>query len=92
MRTGVTQEVAHGMATSETQTITIKKRISKESQVYKRLRNNVFKNMDDAVSDTHEDGLPGSKPGKLATRRSSSGATQDSREGRLLTPTLSENI
>ena len=93
MRTGVTQEVAHGMATSETQTITIKKRISKESETYKRLLNNVFKNMDDAASKGHQDGeKPGSLPGKLATRRPSNSASVDSREGRLLAPTLSNNI
>ena len=92
MRTGVTQEVAHGMATSETQTITIKKRISKESETYKRLLNNVFRNMDEVAAPGHSDGLPGSDPGKLATRRSRSGATVDDRQGRLLTPTLSNNI
>lgn len=94
MRTGVTQEVAHGMATSETQTITIKKRISKESETYKRLLNNVFKNMDEAASKGHRDGDgdTGAAPGKLATRRSSTSASVDSREGRLLAPSISNNI
>ena len=92
MRTGVSQEVAHGMATSETQTITIKKRISKESETYKRLLNNVFKNMDEAADSGHRDGVRGADPGTLATRRSSSGASVDSRQGRLLTPSLSNNI
>ena len=92
MRTGVTQEVAHGMATSETQTITIKKRISKESDTYKRLLNNFLKNMDDVAEKSHQDGLPGSKPNQLATRRGGSGKSVDTREGRLLAPTLSNNI
>jgi len=92
MRTGVTQEVAHGMATSETQTITIKKRISKESDTYKRLLNNFLKNMDDVAEKSHQDGLPGSKPNQLATRRGGSGKSVDAREGRLLAPTLSNNI
>ncbi len=92
MRTGVSQEVAHGMATSETQTITIKKRISKDSETYKRLHNNVFKNMDEVVDEGHRDGVTDAKPGQVATRRSTHSATQDGREGRLLTPSLSENI
>ena len=92
MRTGVSQEVAHGMATSETQTITIKKRISKDSEVYKRLVSNLFKNMDEVASKEHRDGLSGGDPAKLATRRGSKRASQDAREGRLLAPTLSDNI
>ena len=91
MRTGVTQEVAHGMATSETQTITIKKRISKDSETYKRLHNNVFKNMNEVVDAGHIDGAA-ADPGTVATRRSTHPATQDGREGRLLAPTLSDNI
>ncbi len=92
MRTGVSQEVAHGMATSETQTITIKKKISKDSDTYKRLLNNVFKNMDEAASTGHKDGQPGAEPGKVATRRGSKSATMDSRQGRLLAPSLGDNI
>ena len=89
MRTGVTQEVAHGMATSETQTITIKKRISKDSDLYKRLHNSVFKNMDEVVDAGHIDGAA-ANPAQVATRRSTHPASN--REGRLLSPTLSDNI
>ena len=92
MRTGVTQEVAHGMATSETQTITIKKKLSKDSPTFKRLLNNAFKNMDEVSDSSHRDGKPGSKPGTVATRRPTPGSNQDIRTGRLLTPTLADNV
>ncbi len=92
MRTGVTQEVAHGMATSETQTITIKKKISKESETYKRLKNSTLSNMDEVRSKGHENGPPGLNPGTVSSRRTSTSATIDSREGRLLAPSLSNNI
>jgi len=92
MRTGVTQEVANGMGSSETLPITIRKKISKDSEIYKRLLNTTLSNMDEVASKSHREGETGTKPGTVSTRRGGNRTSVDEREGRLLAPTLSNNI
>ena len=95
MRTGITQDPSNGMGPGQTSPIVIKRRISKESQTYKRLINsNNLSNSDNmATPDNNVDpDGSGATPGTLGSRREREEQTSDSKKGNLLKPTLGTNI
>ena len=96
MRTAVSQVPETGTGPGQGSPITVKKRIAKESAVYKRLKNSLgLKNQADSPSPLNLETGPkgsGAKPGTVASRRNSSPASSEVRSGRLLTPSLSDNI
>ena len=95
MRTGVTQQVDHGMGPGQGGPITITKRIAKESQIYKRLVNqHGLSNQDAMAHNSHNapDKGDGTVDGKVGTRRDPNPRTQASRTGQLLAPGLGDNI
>ena len=95
MRTGIEQDVSHGTGPGQNGPITIHKRLSKESSLYKRLVNqHRLKNQDNVAHQSNQlnpDGA-GTEPGSIGTRRLPLSRTQDSRDGKLLTTKLGENI
>jgi len=103
MRTSVTQEVQRGMGPGEGSPITIKRRLNESDPVYKRLKNlHGFANQDNLASSEHRTGhsperpagpySTGSNPGTVASRRSPSGPTTNTRSGKILTPNLGSSI
>ena len=102
MRTGISQEVDRGMGPGQGSPMTIKKRLSEEDPLYKRLINNLgLKNQDSLASATHKAGhaperptgayVTGSDPGTIATRRGGVDGNAAA-SGRVLKPTLGSSI
>lgn len=95
-RSGISQEPDNGISGGQTSPIVIKRRLSKDSPIYKRLINeNSLKNQDDTADESHN--LPqqgsGATPGTVGTRRGASNPQDDnSRKGYLLRPKLTDNI
>ena len=95
MRTGVSQNVDHGIGPGQGGPITITKRIAKESQLYQQLKNkHDLQNADGLAHSSHNSAVKGdgTTPGQVGTRRESSPRSNDSRSGMLLKPSLGENI
>ena len=100
-RTGVEKDVSRGMATNQSQPITIKRRIAKTDQIYQRLINReALQNQDDRVNDSHllltgslgDSRGRGTQPGQIATRRPHGETASVYRQGKLLTPKIGNNI
>lgn len=95
MRTGVSQNVDHGIGPGQGAPITITKRISKDSQIYNQLKNrHDLRNQDGMAHSSHASKVPGdgTEPGQVATRRESSPRSPASRAGELLKPDMGGNI
>jgi hypothetical protein len=95
MRTGVSQNVDHGIGPGQGAPITITKRISKESQIYKQLKNrHGLRNQDGMAHSSHNatDKGDGTEPGSVGTRREGVPRDTDSRAGMLLKPHMGGNI
>lgn len=95
-RMSVSQMPDAGHGPGQGSPITVKKRIAPETALYKRLKNQIgLKNQADTPSTNNlelgGDGS-GAKPGTVATRRNSPAGSSETRSGKLLTPTLSDNI
>jgi hypothetical protein len=94
-RSGISQDPDNGISGGQTSPITIKRRLSRDSAVYKRLINeNSFKNQDDLADVTHNiEGIgSGSLPGTVGTRRRSTDISENSSRGMVLRPDLRNNI
>ncbi len=95
-RMAVSQMPEKGTGPGQGSPITVKKRIAPETALYKKLKNQIgLKNQADAPSGLNlEAGGKGSgaKPGTVASRRNSPAGSSESRSGKLLTPSLSDNI
>ena len=94
-RSGISQDPDNGISGGQTSPITIKRRLSRDSAVYKRLINeNSFKNQDDLADVTHniEGAGSGSLPGTVGTRRRSTDISENSSRGMVLRPDLRNNI
>lgn len=94
-RSGISQEPDNGISGGQTSPIIIKRRLSKESPIYKRLINESgLENQDDTADESHN--LPmsgsGSVPGTVGTRRGGSRRDESTRKGHLLKPRLTDNI
>ena len=76
--------------------MTVKKRIAPESALHKKLKNQIgLRNQSDTPSAKNlEAGASGSgaKPGTVGSRRNSPAGSSETRSGKLLTPSLSDNI
>ena len=94
-RSSISQDPDNGIGPGQITPIVIKRRLSKESQIYKRLINdNRLKNQDDLADETHNiEGLgSGSIEFTIGTRRTGTPTTDNTRSGKLLTPDLTNNI
>jgi hypothetical protein len=94
-RSAISQEPDNGISGGQTEPIVIKRRLSKDSPIYKRLINEYeLKNQDEVFDQTHN--LPGlgsgSNPGTAGSRRAGTSTPDDARQGKLLRPHLSNNI
>lgn len=93
-RTNISQDPENGAMPGQTFPITIKRRLSKDNPVYKRLINEMgFQNQDDIATVGHNNTPAGSGaiPGTVGTRRNTS-VSQDAFDGKILKPQLSNNI
>ena len=93
-RSNISQDPENGAMPGQTLPITIKRRLSKDNPIYKRLINEMgFQNQDDIAAVGHNLSPAGSgaAPGTVGTRRNIS-VGQDAIEGRLLNPQFSNNI
>jgi len=95
MRSGINQDPDNGISGGQTSPIVIKRRLSKDNPIYKRLINeNRLKNQDENADASHNL-TPvggGAIPGTIGTRRTPPHQSQESRSGNLLKPQLSNNI
>ena len=95
MRSGINQDPDNGISGGQTSPIVIKRRLSKDNPIYKRLINeHRLKNQDDNAEDSHNLSPVGSGaiPGTIGSRRTPPQQTEESRSGNLLKPQLSNNI
>jgi len=96
LRSGVSQEPEQGMGPGQGGPQIIKKRISKESDVYQRLMNTHGSvNQDDVAAVGHrvaEKPVTGSLPGTVARRGGNTQQSPSSRRGHLLKPSLGSDI
>ena len=93
-RTSISQDPENGHMPGQTLPITIKRRLSKDNPVYKRLVNEMgFQNQDEVAAVGHNNAPDGSgaMPGTVGTRRNQS-VSPDAIEGRFLKPQFSNNI
>ena len=94
-RSSISQEPDNGIGPGQTMPITIKRRLSKDNPIYKRLVNeHRLKNQDDLAERSHNisGSNAGSIPGTIGTRRQLVAESDNSRKGYLLRPQLSNNI
>lgn len=95
MRSGINQDPDNGISGGQTSPIVIKRRLSRDNPIYKRLINeNRLKNQDENADASHNL-TPvggGAFPGTIGSRRAPQQQTSDSRIGNLLKPQLSNNI
>lgn len=94
-RSGISQDPDNGISGGQTSPIIIKRRLSKDNPIYKRLINEQrLRNQDDLADETHNVGESGSGtlPGTLGTRRAQVSLGDSVRQGNLLRPQLSNNI
>jgi len=96
-RTGIDKDVIQGMGTNQANKIVIKKRLSKDDPRYQRLVNKeALENQDDRASNSHLIGTgsrgDGTQPGQLATRRPQAITPDAYRLGKLLKPSVGNNI
>lgn len=95
-RMGVSQMPEIGMGPGQGSPMTVKKRIAPETALYKKLKNQIgLKNQADVPSANNLESGPkgsGAKPGTVATRRNSPAGSSETRSGKLLTPSLNDNI
>ena len=94
-RTGISQDPDNGISGGQTSPIVIKRRLSKDSPIYKRLVNeHRLRNQDDVFDASHN--LPGvgtgTIPGSVGSRRAQVALSDSTRQGYLLKPQLSNNI
>lgn len=95
MRSGINQDPDNGISGGQTSPIVIKRRLSRDNPIYKRLINeHRLKNQDDNAETSHNLSPVGSGaiPGTIGTRRTPSQQSEESRSGNLLKPQLSNNI
>lgn len=95
VRSGISQDPDNGISGGQTSPITIKRRLSKDNPIYKRLINeHGFRNQDDNAHSSHNlDPIgSGAVPGTIGTRRTPQQQTNESRTGNLLNPQLANNI
>ena len=95
MRKGINQEPTLKMGPGQTSPIVIKRRLTKDNPIYKRLINERnLRNSDSAASSVHNLSPVGSgaSPGTMGTRRIPDPVTQETRRGHLLTPSFDNNI
>jgi len=95
MRSGINQDPDNGISGGQTSPIVIKRRLSRDNPIYKRLINeHRLKNQDDNAETSHNLSPVGSGaiPGTIGTRRTPPQQSQESRSGNLLKPQLSNNI
>jgi hypothetical protein len=91
-RTGISQDPDNGTGPGQTLPIVIKRRLSEDNPIYKRLVNEMgLRNADDAATDGNNLVGGGAAPGSLGTRRDNR-VSPDADSGRLLRPQLSNNI
>jgi len=91
-RTNISQEADPAMGPGENLPIVIKRRLSKENPIYKRLINEIgLKNQDDAATEGNNIAGGGSAPGTIGTRRRQS-QVSEAVGGNVLSPQLSNNI
>jgi len=91
-RTNISQDPENGMGPGQTLPIVIKRRLSEDNPIYKRLVNEMgFRNQDDAASESNNLVGGGSAPGTLGTRRDPA-VSRDAESGRVLRPQLTNNI
>lgn len=91
-RTSIAQDPDNGMGPGQTLPIVIKRRLSEDNPIYKRLINEMgFRNQDDAAAETNNLPGGGSEPGTLGTRRNLT-TSPDAATGRVLRPQLTNNI
>jgi len=94
-RGSITQDPDNGIGPGQAMPIVIKRRLSKDSPLYKRLINeNQFENQDEVASSAHNltGAGSGSLPGTVGTRREQVPQPPESRVGKVLRPQLSNNI
>lgn len=94
-RSGISQDPDNGISGGQTSPIVIKRRLSKDNPIYKRLINeNRLKNQDDVFDASHNlAGVgTGAAPGSAGSRRSQVLTSDSTRQGKLLKPQLSNNI
>lgn len=93
-RTSIDQNKGPGAMGQDTGDLVVKRRLAKEDARYQRVLNKVaFINQDSVATGDHLlSPKTGSLPGKLATRRQGSPTKPDFRNGRSLTPDLTNNI
>lgn len=93
-RSGISQDPENGAMPGQTFPITIKRRLSKDNSIYKRLVNEMgFQNQDELATVGHNlkpDGS-GAAPGTIGSRRKLT-VSPDAIEGRFLKPQFSNNI
>ena len=95
MRSGINQDPDNGISGGQTSPIVIKRRLSRDNPIYKRLINeHRLKNQDDNAEASHNLSPVGSGaiPGTIGTRRTPPQQSEESRSGNLLKPQLSNNI
>jgi hypothetical protein len=104
MRSGIEQDVARGMGPGQGAPMVVKKRLSKDDPRYQALKNSKgMVNQDNLPSPLHRIGNTpdrdptappptGAVPGTVATRRGGHSRPLSAREGRLLAPSLGDNI
>lgn len=93
-RTSISQDPENGAMPGQTFPITIKRRLSKDNAVYKRLINEMgFQNQDEVATAGHNapSSGAGTTPGTVGTRRNIR-ASADAAEGKVLKPQFSNNI
>lgn len=93
-RSSISQDPENGAMPGQTLPITIKRRLSKDNPIYKRLINEMgFQNQDEVATVGHN--LPpagsGTTPGTVGTRRNSK-VSPDAIDGNFLKPQFSNNI
>ena len=93
-RTNISQDPENGAMPGQTLPITIKRRLSKDNPIYKRLINEMgFQNQDDLAAIGHNlspNGV-GATPGTVGTRRNQN-LSPDAIQGKFLKPQFSNNI
>jgi len=93
-RSNISQEPENGALPGQTLPITIKRRLSKDNPIYKRLVNEMgFQNQDDLATSGHNLSPAGSgaTPGTVGTRRSQN-VSPDAIQGKFLKPQFANNI
>lgn len=91
-RTGIAQDPENGMGPGQNLPIVIKRRLSEDNPIYKRLINEMgFQNQDEIVDAGNNLACPGAAPRATGTRRRQV-VSSDAALGRVLRPQLSNNI